>query len=76
MIAIEHHGEMMWVHSLDGHEGCTVIADNVPEPPPDPCTVCPVTGNAIVDAAAKENARVNAMSNVELVAHIMGLLAP
>ena len=75
MYAISHNGETMWVATLDGHEGCTVIAENV-EPSPDPCAMCPVTGNALVDAVAKEDARINAMSNVELVAHIMGLLAP
>lgn len=73
MIAIRHNGELMWVHSLDGHDGCAVIAEGV-EPSPHPCSVCPVTGKAIVDEEAKENARINAMSNVELVAHIMGLM--
>lgn len=74
MIAIEHNGETMWVHSLDGHDGCTVIAKNVSGPSSEPCVMCPVTGAALVDEAAKEDARINAMSNVELVAHIMGLL--
>lgn len=73
MYAISHNGETMWVSSLEGHEGCTVIAENV-EPSPEPCAVCPVTGVALVDEATKEDARINAMSNVELVAHIMGLL--
>lgn len=60
MIAIEHNGERMWVHSLDGHEGCTVIAEGV-EPSPEPCTVCPVTGAAIVDAAAMKRERIKAL---------------
>lgn len=75
MYAIKHNGETMWVATLDGHDGCTVIAENV-DPSPDPCMLCPDTGIAIIDEAAKEDARINAMSNVELVAHILGLLAP
>jgi len=70
MYAIRHNGEEMWVASLDGHDGCTVIARNVPEPPPDPCAICPVKGVAIVDEAKKEANRLNRMTNAELIAEL------
>lgn len=73
MIAICHNGEMMWVASLDGHDGCKVIAKDV-GPVDAPCSACPKTGVAIVDEAEVERQRINAMTNMELIAEIMARL--
>lgn len=70
MYAILHNGERMWVASLDGHDGCTVIAEGV-EPSPEPCSLCPRTGKAILDQDAKERARIDRMTNAELIDEIL-----
>lgn len=71
MIAIEFNGERMWVNSLDGHGGCTVIATDVPGPSDEPCELCPETGVALVDDAQAEERRLNDMTHAELLAEIM-----
>lgn len=70
MKAIEYKGEKMWVESLEGHPGAVIIADNVPQPPAEPCSVCATTGVALLNAAQKETNRLNAMTNAELVAYL------
>ena len=73
MILIEHNGERQLVHSLDGHDGCKVIAKNVEPPPHDHCTWS--KGKWVEDAAAKaeadHRARLNAMTRAELVEHLL-----
>lgn len=73
MILIEHDGEKMLVDSLDGHDGCTVLCDHVEDAPHDHCSMCD-DGEWIEDTAALERARINKMSNAELVEHILGLV--
>lgn len=73
MILIEHEGERQLVHSLDGYDGCKVIAKNVDPPPHDHCTWA--KGKWVEDAAAKvaadHRARLNVMTRGELVEHLL-----
>jgi len=69
MLLIEHNGERMLVLSTDGHDGCTVIAKNVPE---QPSPFHRLEGKVWVeDAAAKERARVERMTKQELIAEVL-----
>jgi hypothetical protein len=69
MILIEHDGERLLVESLEGYDGATVIAENVPLPPSEFCTW---NGEWVEDEEAKvraeEMARIEAMTKAELIA--------
>jgi len=67
MILIDHNGERMLVLSLTGHDGVTVINNNVPKQPA-PFFKLDAGGNWIEDADAKENARLKAMTRSQLIA--------
>ena len=69
MILIDFNGEQQLVESIDGYEGCTVIAEDVGAPPSDHCTFA--DGAWVEDTAAKaaaeQAAQLNTLSKAELV---------
>jgi hypothetical protein len=69
-ILIEHNGERALVKSLNGHDGCKVIRERVPEPPSDHCRLCP-KGTWNEDAEAKEQARIERMNKSEIADEIV-----
>jgi hypothetical protein len=77
MILIEHNGERLLVNSLDGHEGCKVIEQDVEEQPHDHCRR--ENGRWVEDTEAKakaeHNARLMAMTRAELIDYILNLVA-
>jgi hypothetical protein len=62
-------GERLLVKGLAGHEGCTVIAKNVPEQPSPFHRL--EGGKWVLDEAAKERARVEKMTKGELIAEVL-----
>lgn len=63
-------GERLLVKSLDGHEGCTVVRKNVPEPP-SAFHRLNDTGKWEEDAGAKERNRLNRMTRAELIDEVI-----
>jgi len=74
---IELKGERQLVESLDGYDGWTVVEKGVDLPPSDHCTR--VKGKWVEDAFAKalaeQAAELAAMSRVDMVTMIEGLIA-